>query len=199
MHIRAITTSLLSIISLWAFAAETNDGDLYRAADWSSSIAKAQPVPLHQTQVSGYLGRRIDRNLDSLMLGLETPIPRGFETAASGEEPPKYRLAADSDFYKWLEGACYVYVQTGDVELKKEIDRLVGLVIACQDDDGYINAQKGQKKRWDPKVLHDLYIAGHLYEAAVAHYRATGETRLLGAACRWADYQIREYENGNAY
>ena len=199
MLIQAATTSLLPIISLWVFAAETDDADSYRAADWSSFIAKAQPVPLHQTQVSGYLGKRIDRNLESLMLGLETPIPRGFETAASGEKPPKYRLAADSDFYKWLEGACYVYVRTGDVALKKEIDRLVGLVIACQDGDGYINAQKGQKKRWDPKVMHDLYIAGHLYEAAAAHYRATGETRLRDAACRWANYQIREYENGNAY
>ncbi|MCP4311773.1 MAG: hypothetical protein GY790_10955 [Bacteroidetes bacterium] len=116
-----------------------------------------------------------------------------------GIEPPKYRLAADSDLYKWLEGACYVFIRTGDKALKKEIDHITDLIIEVQDDDGYINAQVNQKKRWDPNVKHDLYIAGHLYEAAVAHYRATNETRLLEAASRWADYQISEYYNENEY
>ena len=169
------------------------------AADWSTELAMAQPVAINNVQVSGYLGKRIDRNLESLMLGLESPIPKVLEAAAAGLEPPKYRLAADSDLYKWLEGACYVLMRTGDQALKKEIDRIVDLIIEIQDEDGYINAQKGQKERWDSKVKHDLYIAGHLYEAAVAHYRATSETRLLNAASRWADYQVREYENGNEY
>jgi DUF1680 family protein len=192
--------AVLACLSTLVVAAQAADGRAtYCVGDWSGEIAKAQPVPLRQTSVSGYLGKRIARNLESLMLGLETPIPEGFEAAAAGEDPPKYRLAADSDFYKWLEGACYMYIQTGDAVLRKEIDRLVGLVIACQEEDGYINAQKNQKERWDPDVKHDLYIAGHLYEAAVAHYRATGETRLLDAASRWADYQIEEYEKGNAY
>jgi len=171
----------------------------YGAGDWPQRIAKAQAIPIPNTQVSGYLGKRIDRNLESLMLGLESPIPKGFEAAVAGTEPPKYRLAADSDLYKWLEGACYVFIRTGDQALKKEIDRITDLIIEVQDDDGYINAQVNQKKRWDPNVKHDLYIAGHLYEAAVAHYRATKETRLLEAASRWADYQIREYQNANEY
>lgn len=169
------------------------------AGDWPETIAKVQPVPITNTRVSGYLGKRIDRNLESLILGLESPIPSGFESAVAGTEPPKYRLAADSDLYKWLEGACYVYIRTGDQVLRKEIDRITDLIIEVQDEDGYINAQVNQKKRWDPKVKHDLYIAGHLYEAAVAHYRATKETRLLEAASRWADYQIEEYDNEIEY
>ena len=178
---------------------ETGDLPSFGAADWPSEIAGAQPVAINDVQVSGYLGKRIDRNLESLMLGLESPIPKVLEAAAAGLEPPKYRLAADSDLYKWLEGACYVYMRTGDEALKQEIDRIVGLIIEIQDEDGYINAQKGQKKRWDPDVKHDLYIAGHLFEAAVAHFRATQETRLLEAASGWADYQIREYYNENEY
>jgi DUF1680 family protein len=169
------------------------------AGDWPEEIAKVRPVPLTNTQLSGYLGKRIDRNLESLILGLESPIPLGFESAVAGTEPPKYRLAADSDLYKWLEGSCYVYIRTGDQELKKEIDRITDLIIKVQDEDGYINAQLNQKERWDPNVKHDLYIAGHLYEAAVAHFRATNETRLLEAASRWADFQIREYNNDNEY
>ena len=171
----------------------------YCAGDWPETIAKVQPVPITNTKVTGYLGKRIDRNLESLILGLESPIPKGFESAVAGTEPPKYRLAADSDLYKWLEGACYVFIRTRDESLRKEIDRITDLIIAVQDEDGYINAQVNQKKRWDPDVKHDLYIAGHLYEAAVAHYQATKETRLLNAASRWADYQIKEYYNENKY
>jgi DUF1680 family protein len=121
------------------------------AGDWPEEIAKVRPVPLTNTQLSGYLGKRIDRNLESLILGLESPIPLGFESAVAGTEPPKYRLAADSDLYKWLEGSCYVYIRTGDQELKKEIDRITDLIIEVQDEDGYINAQLNQKERWDPK------------------------------------------------
>ena len=175
------------------------NGTSYCAADWPANLAKAQPVPIHNTQVSGYLGKRIDRNLESLMLGLESPIPKGFEAAVLGTAPPDYRLAADSDLYKWLEGACYVFIRTRDKALRQEIDRITDLIIECQDEDGYINAQVGQKIRWDPDVRHDLYIAGHLFEAAAAHYRATRDKRLLDAASRWADYLIMEYENGNAY
>jgi len=197
---RKILTVLIAIIVLILVQCTSPDKSAsYRAGDWPAKIAKVQPVPIHNTQVSGYLGKRIDRNLESLMLGLESPIPEGFEAAATGAEPPKYRLAADSDLYKWLEGACYVFIRTGDKALRTEIDRITDLIIKVQDDDGYINAQVNQKKRWDPKVKHDLYIAGHLYEAATAHYRATNETRLLDAASRWADYQIREYEKGNEY
>jgi len=107
-------------------------------------------------------------------------------------------FAADSDLYKWLEGACYVFARTKDPAIKKEIDRIAGLIIKCQDDDGYINTQPS-KKRWDPTVKHDLYIAGHFFEAAVAHYRTTGEKRLLDTACRWADYLVSEYNKGNPY
>ncbi len=171
----------------------------FGAADWPAIIAKAQPVAISKIQVSGYLGKRIDRNLESLMLGLESEIPKVFEAAAMGLEPPRYRLAADSDLYKWLEGACYVFMRSGDESLKKEIDRITDLIIEIQEEDGYINAQKNQKERWDPNVKHDLYIAGHLFEAAVAHFRATQETRLLEAASRWANYLIREYYNENEY
>lgn len=171
----------------------------YRAADWPGRHAKCRAVPLTEVKVRGYLGRRIDRNLASLLLGLKSPIPKGFEAAAAGTTQPTYRLAADSDLYKWLEGACYVFTRTSDQELKKAIDRIAGLIVKCQHDDGYINTQVPPKKRWDPTVRHDLYIAGHFFEAAAAHYRATGERNLLDAACRWADYLINEYEKGNAY
>lgn len=206
--VKALTLILLVFVSVFLIQCdgpdlnsevEKSESPSFGAADWPVKRAKVQPVAINNIKVSGYLGKRIDRNLESLMLGLKSPIPKVFEAAAMGMEPPKYRLAADSDLYKWLEGACYVFMRTGDQELKKEIDRITDLIIEVQDEDGFINAQKNQKKRWDPNVKHDLYIAGHLYEAAVAHFRSTKETRLLEAASRWADYQIREYYNENEY
>jgi len=100
-----------------------------RAADWPVQHAKCRPVPLTRVKAGGYLGKRIDRNPASVLLALESPIPKGFEAAVMGTEPPKYRLAADSDLYKWLEGACYIFVQTKDPAIKKEIDRIAGLIV----------------------------------------------------------------------
>jgi len=166
----------------------------YCAADWPARRAKCRPVPLTKVKVRGYLGKRIDRNPASILFAMKSPIPKGFEAAVAGTKHPMYRLAADTDLYKWLEGACYVFARTGNGKIKKEIDRLAGLIVKCQHDDGYINTQVPPKKRWNPKVRHDLYIAGHFFESAVAHYRATGQKKLLNAACRWADYLIQEYK-----
>jgi DUF1680 family protein len=191
---------LLFVTGLCKTSAGESSG-VFVAADWPAQYAKCQPVPLCEVKVSGYLGRRIERNLNSVMTGLKSPIPRGFEARAAGKElpPEANRLAADSDLYKWLEGASYVYAQTADMTLKAAIDRIAGLIIECRHDDGYINTQVPPNKRFDPKVRHDLYIAGHFFEAVVAHFRATGERKLLDAACRWADYLIREYDRGNPY
>ena len=92
----------------------------YRAADWPVQNAKCRPVPLTEVSVRGYLGKRVDRNTASIVLAMESPIPQGFEAAVAGTKHPKYRLAAHSDLYKWLEGACYVFARTKDQSIKKE-------------------------------------------------------------------------------
>jgi len=177
------------------------DKPSYIAADWSLEHGRCQPVPLREVNVSGYLGNRINRNTASVLAGMESVITKGFEAQVAGKPLPSEanRLAADSDLYKWLEGACYVFARTGNKEVKDAIDRIAAMIIKCQHDDGYINTQVPPKKRFDPSVRHELYIAGHFFEAAVAHYRVTGQRNLLDAARRWADYLISEYQNGNPY
>ena len=171
------------------------------AADWPASFAKCRPVPLGNVEVRGFLGDRVSRNAASILKGLETPLPRGFEARATGAEPgpETRRLAADSDLYKWMEGAAYMVAATGDKEVERELERIAALVLKNQQPDGYINTQVPPASRFDPKINHDLYTAGHFFEAAVAHYRATGRSTLLNAARRWADYLIKEYEGGNPY
>lgn len=171
------------------------------AGDWPARNSKLRPVPMSRIQVDGFLGKRIRQNVPSLLKGLQSPIPRGFEARVAGREPgpETRRLAADSDLYKWMEGAAYSFAISRNPELGKQLDRIVGLVLACQKEDGYINTQVPPNSRFDPKINHDLYTAGHFFEAAVAHYRATGKRDLLDAARRWADYLIRENSTGNPY
>jgi hypothetical protein len=204
MRVLLLLTLLAPLFVCAAGGAASDEGPAAggnTVARWPAARAKCRPVPLMDVEIDGFLGRRIDQNLPSVLAALESPIPRGFEARAAGRKPPPEtrRLAADSDLYKWLEGACYVYARTKNAKLRAEIDRIAGLILQCQEPDGYINTQVSMKKRFDPRVNHDLYIAGHFFEAAVAHHRATGREDLLDAACRWADYLIAEYKKGNPY
>ncbi len=170
-------------------------------ADWPAERAVCRPVPIGQVKVAGFLGKRVDLNLPSILAGLQTPLPRGFEARAAGKKlpPEAHRLAADSDWYKWLEGACYVLARTDDPDLRKAVERVAGQILKCQQPDGYINTQVPPLQRFDTRVNHDLYIAGHFFEAAVARYRVMGQRDLLDAACRWADYIIAQYKAGHSY
>ncbi|HZW10274.1 MAG TPA: glycoside hydrolase family 127 protein [Phycisphaerales bacterium] len=105
----------------------------------------------------------------------------------------------DSDVYKVIEGAAYSLQTERDPELEAYLDGLIAKIAAAQEDDGYlytqrtiqgdaITAENAGRARWAYLAhSHELYNAGHLYEAAVAHYRATGTRTLLDVALRNAD------------
>ncbi|SEW14593.1 glycoside hydrolase family 127 protein [Natrinema salifodinae] len=103
---------------------------------------------------------------------------------------------ADSDAYKWLEAASYVLATRDDPgpdsDLRRRVDDVIDLVAAAQGEDGYLNtyfALEEPEKRWtNLNMMHELYCAGHLIEAAVAHHRATDETSLLSVATAFADH-----------
>ena len=177
------------------------------AADWPAREGSLVPVTAAadaarvEVAADGFLGGWIERNRASLLAALASDILLGFEARAAGKQPDdrNLRLAADSDLYKWLEGAAYVAARTGDRRIREALDRVADLIVQCQHDDGYLNTQVPPNARFDAAVNHDLYLAGHFFEAAVAHHRATGQSHLLAAACRWADYLWDEHESGNPY
>ena len=109
----------------------------------------------------------------------------------------------DSDVYKVLEGASYALAQQPDPQLEKEVDRIIGLIAAAQRPDGYLNTYytlTGLDKRWtNLPVMHELYCAGHLFEAAVAHYRATGKRTFLDVAIKLADHIDSIFGPGKKY
>ena len=128
----------------------------------------------------------------------------GFPEAKPSGCVRNYRIAAgevagrhngvvfiDSDLSKWLDGvACYLAGHP-DKELEEMADRAVALIEKTQQPDGYLNTYytvNEPDKRWTNLVEgHELYCAGHLVEAAVSYYEATGKDRLLRVATRFAD------------
>ena len=83
--------------------------------------------------------------------------------------------------------------------MAEAVDRYAGLLARLQEKDGYLGTRLLPAKPFDEKVWHDLYCAGHFIEAAVAHYKATGNRTLLDAACRLADFYARAKEAGHPY
>ncbi len=106
----------------------------------------------------------------------------------------------DSDVYKVVEAASYSLALHPDPELDKQLDELIAKFAAAQQKDGYLNTYftlVEPDKRWtDLPVKHELYCAGHLFEAAVAHYRATGKRNLLDVATRFADHIANTFGEG---
>jgi DUF1680 family protein len=109
----------------------------------------------------------------------------------------------DTDVYKTIEAASYALQRQDDPALDRRIDSLIATVAAAQQEDGYIYSYGALKPNEDPErkqrwwgsgrwdkvhlISHELYNAGHLIEAAVAHYRATGKRNLLDVAIDFAD------------
>lgn len=97
----------------------------------------------------------------------------------------------DSDLWKWIEGAAYSLATHPDAELEKTVDEAIALAGKAQQPDGYLDTYYiigGLDKRFtNLRDHHEMYVAGHMFEAAVAYYEATGKRSLLDMACRVAD------------
>ena len=98
----------------------------------------------------------------------------------------------DSDVAKWIEAAAYSLATHPDPALDRLLDELIGRISGAQHADGYLNTwftTVDPSNRWkNLRDWHELYCAGHLVEASVAHYEATGKRSLLDVVCRYADY-----------
>jgi DUF1680 family protein len=145
----------------------------------------------------------------------ETKRVYHFERAAAvlrGEpladkSPPGYPFD-DSDVYKVIEGAAYTLSVKPDPKLEAYLDALIAKIAAAQEPDGYLYTTRtidpehphpwAGTKRWELEQddSHELYNLGHLYEAAAAHYQATGKRTLLDVALRTADLLDRTFGPG---
>ncbi len=168
-----------------------------------SGHAMLRPVPVEAWRVDdAFWSPRFERNR-------RVSLPAQWEhlratgrldnfRRATGEldGPAVGREFNDSDLYKWLEAASWVLATEPDPALAGMVEEAVALILAAQQPDGYINTRfSGERagERFTNLDLHELYCAGHLVQAAVAHHRATGDRRLLDAATRFADLIVAEF------
>ena len=112
---------------------------------------------------------------------------------AAGRAEGKHRGAPweDSDVYKVNEGAAYCLALQCDPVLEESIDGVIEPIAAAQQPDGYLDTYftlVEPQNRWTDDSKHETYCAGHLIEAAVAYYQATGKHALLDVAVRVADH-----------
>ena len=113
------------------------------------------------------------------------------------EMPNQPHIFWDSDVAKWMEAAAYLTGQKREPKLEKIVDGVVDLIARNQGEDGYFNVyftvvEPG--KRFTDRTCHELYCAGHLIEAAVAYYEATGKRKFLDCMCRYADYIEKRFK-----
>lgn len=120
------------------------------------------------------------------------PVDRWFyDENNSAKEAFHGWVFQDSDAYKWLEAVAYCLMTQPDGPLQKKADEMIDLICNAQLENGYLDTlyiiNDRDRVFSNLRDYHELYCFGHLCEAAVAYYQATGKKKLLQAACRFAD------------
>lgn len=176
-----------------------------------------QPVPFTSVKVTdNFWSPRIRKNA-------EVTIPIAFGYCESTGRVKNFEIAGgldtgtfrtiypfdDSDVFKIIEGASYSLQTFPDPKLEAYLDTLIMKIGLAQEDDGYLYTNRtiaemhggkglhewAHKNRWelDSILSHELYNIGHLYEAATAHYQATGKRSLLDIAIKSADLVNKDF------
>lgn len=116
---------------------------------------------------------------------------------AAGEKMGVHRgmRFSDSDVYKWLEAASYTLAKHPSEKLDGQVDFLIELIQEAQEKNGYLNTYftiNDPERKWtNLGVMHELYCAGHLFQAAAA--QATGAKNLLSVAIRFANHLLQTF------
>jgi len=122
----------------------------------------------------------------------KTPRIRNFEKVARKKgEKHEGVFYDDSDVFKALEAISYAIKTSHDKNLEAKADEWIDKIAAAQLEDGYLNTYytlSGLDKRWSDMSMHEDYNAGHMIEAAVAYYDATGKRKFLDLVIKWANY-----------
>lgn len=164
----------------------------------NSRFARVRTIPVSAVRLTGEFWQSRNRR------NIEEALPSQYGLLESTGRLNNFRRVTgacqdafagmwfnDSDIYKWLEAASWALAQGTNATLETLVEQTIALVEAAQDDDGYLNTYYSvelKDKRWSElSNSHEMYCGGHLIQAAVAHHRATGSTRLLAIAQRFAD------------
>jgi uncharacterized protein len=190
-----------------AIMTETTTQPAGPVAPTADAACRLRPVPLGAVTITGGLwAARREANG-------AVAVPNGRERLEAAGNLENLRIAAgaasgaaqgpvfmDSDVYKWLEAAAWEYARRPSQELLDAQREITALVAAAQQPDGYLDTvvqlRYGGQRYQDMAMSHEHYCAGHLFQAAVAQVRCTGERGLLDVAVRLADHLVATFGPG---
>ncbi len=178
-----------------------------------STTRQFRPLPVPSVDVAGFWGDwqeavcdetaaiLLDRCVEARMLeqvdvdapnpGLVIPIVGWLGTT---------QMFWDSDLAKSIETIAYSLYRKPNPALEARADAIIDLYEKLQDADGYLNSFfqriKPEWKWTNLRDFHELYCAGHMIEAAVAYYQATGKRKFLDIMSRMADYLVKRFGRG---
>ncbi len=158
-----------------------------------------KPVPFNQVNVhddfwTPRLKAHADRTIPTCIAQTRDSTKRisNFEKAAGDMEGKHEGIYYDdSDVYKAMEGIAYSLINNPNPEHEALLDKWIDLIARSQSADGYLNtyyALTKEEERWTNIMKHEMYCGGHMIEAAIAHYRATGKRNFLDVAVKFADH-----------
>lgn len=167
--------------------------------DAQSSFLQLEPVNFARVNITDNFWKpKIDKvatkTLAACIYQTETATARirNFEKVARNKgEAHEGIFYDDSDVFKALEAMAYSLKTHPNPQMQKKCDEWIDKIAAAQLPDGYLNTWytlKGLDQRWTDMSMHEDYNAGHMIEAAVAYFDATGKRKFLDVVIKWADY-----------
>ena len=131
---------------------------------------------------------------------IETQRVKNF-AIAGGLEQGEFKgvFFDDSDLYKMIEGCSYSLINHPNPDLEKKLDEIIAKIASAQQKDGYLMTYftlVNPNGKWTNMDWHEMYCCGHLIEAAIAYYNATGKHSLLDIAIKFADHIDNTFGEG---
>ncbi len=162
-------------------------------------LQKIEPVSFSDVNITDQFWKpKIDKvatkTLTACIYQTEVATPRiiNFERVARKQgEKHEGIFYDDSDVFKALEAMAYSLKTHPSAEMEKKCDEWIDKIAAAQQPDGYLNTWytlKGLQDRYTDMSMHEDYNAGHMIEAGVAYFNATGKRKLLDVCIKWADH-----------
>ena len=165
-----------------------------------SPYAKLHNVPVRAVTIEeGFWSGRRTTNVESSIPSMHQELldhgrmDNFLRLTGQSGAPQRGPVYSDSDMYKWLEAVAFALQSQNDPALRATAETTIREIVAIQEPDGYINTYyQGDRKKERMTVPtqtrgHELYCLGHMLQAAIAYYRATGDPTLLDAGRKFVD------------
>jgi len=165
-----------------------------------SPYAKLHNVPVRAVTIEdGFWAKRRQTNVESSIPSMhEELLEHGrmdnfLRLAGQSNAPQRGPVYSDSDIYKWLEAVAFVLQTNDDPALRQTAETTIREIVAIQEPSGYINTYYQGDRRSERMTIptqtrgHELYCLGHMLQASIAYYRATGDATLMRAGQKMVD------------